>query len=167
MKANTLLEDLIRELLREIGKFGLCTAEYLQYKCAYDRLREFADKRGITTFCDELFMSYSQTLENRYRVGAIGRDRKRFLKRTLFLLRDYEVDGEVEWKKYVSNRQPHPVSPDLLFKHSRFIDHLRFLGRSQNTIESANNLVRQFLLFLEDNGYRTLDTATVDLVPLF
>lgn len=167
MKANVLLEDLIRELLQEIGKFGLCTAGYLQYKCAYDRLREFAHERGITTFCDELFMSYEQSLENRYMGGAIGRSRQRFLKRSLLLLRDYAVNGEVEWKMYVSNRQPYPVSPDLLFQHSRFIDHLRFLGRSKNTLESVNNLVRQFLLYFEDSGFRTLDTASVDLVPLF
>lgn len=167
MEANVLLEYLIRELLREIGKFGLCTAGYLQYKRAYDRLREFADERGVTTFCDELFMSYAQSLENRYMVGAIGRSRQRFLKRTLLLLRDYTVNREVKWKTYVFTRQLYPVYPDLLFQHSRFIDHLRFLGRSKNTIESANNSVRQFLLFLEDNNCRTLETATVDLVPLF
>lgn len=167
MKANLLLDDLTEELLWEIGKFGLCTAGYLQYRRAYDRLREFAADRNINAFCDELFMSYMQDIERRYKVDAIGRGRQRFLKRTMLLLRDYALNGAIEWKAYVSNQQPHPVSPELLIQHSRFIDHLRSLGRSKSTIESANNSVRQFLLFLEDSGSRTLETATVDMVPSF
>ena len=39
--------------------------------------------------------------------------------------------------------------------------------RTQNTIESSRNLVGQFLLLLENNGYDTLSEAPLDMVPSF
>lgn len=167
MKANLLLDDLIGKVLQEIWKFGLCTEGYRQYRRAYSRIKEFATKRNIDTFCEELFLSYLKDIKKRHKEGTIGQKRQRYLMRTLFLLRDCAANGAVEWKVYKTNHQSYPVSREFMLLHSRFIDHLRFLGRSKNTIESGRNSVRQFLLFLEDNGCCTLGTATVDMVPLF
>jgi len=47
------------------------------------------------------------------------------------------------------------------------MDNLHSLGKSENTIQSAKNLVRQFLLYLEDNGCSVLSMATPAMVPAF
>lgn len=167
MKENLLLEGLTEGVLQEIGKFGLCPASYRQYQCAYENLKAFAAEANIESFCDDLFARYSEDIEGRYSGGALGRCRRTYLLRTLSLLRDYALNGTIEWKTYNAQLQPHPVSEQFLLQHSRFIDNLRSLGRSEHTIQSGRNAVRQFLLFLEDNGCSTLEMATSEMVPLF
>ena len=83
------------------------------------------------------------------------------------LLQDYVRDEAIEWKIYVDNPKPMPTSQDFLLLYSRFIGNLEFYGRSKNTIESSKNLVRQFLLFLEDNGFITLSMTPPKMVPSF
>lgn len=167
MKANMALNDLISGVLQEINKFGLCSEGYQQYRRIYDRIREFATTRNIDSFCDELFSGYLQTVEGRYATGAIGRSRRTHLKRTLLMLRDYAENGTIEWKPYVFDQQCDPVCQELLLQQSMFIENLRTLGRSRNTIESSRNSVRQFLQYLEDKGCHTLTAATIDMVPMF
>ena len=167
MKANLLLEDLIEKVLQEIRKFGLSKEGFRQYRRAYDRIIEFASEQGIHSFCEALLISYVNSLEIRRENESIGRGRFAFLKRTMLLLRDYSISGALKWKVYVDNQQPVPVSRGLMNLHTEFIAHLQFEGKSKNTIVSARNIVRQFLLFLEDNGCCTLTAATAEMVPQF
>ena len=60
-----------------------------------------------------------------------------------------------------------PSSQEFLCLHSQYIDSLKSGGRSENTIESSRNLVRQFLLFLDDNGYSALAETPLEMVPSF
>ena len=167
MQANLLLKDLIEKVLRELSEFGLSTEVYRQYIRAYDRISEFASKQDTDTFSERLFISYLETIEDRRKKGGPGRARSTFLKRTMFLLKDYAQNGALEWKAYVAMQQPLPVSRELMNLHTNFINHLRSGGRSRNTIVSARNIAGQFLLFLEDSGCQTLVTAKAEIVPLF
>jgi len=47
------------------------------------------------------------------------------------------------------------------------MENLKFCDRSENTIQSSKNLVRQILLFLEDNGFVTFSMVTLNMVPSF
>lgn len=167
MKANLLLEDLTKRVLQEISKLGLCSELNCQYRRTYDRLKEFAAVRDMDSFSDGLVGSFLEDVEERYKADEIGKNRRNHLRRASLLLRDYVANEAIEWKHYVFQHQPNPASQEFLLLHSKFIDNLRFYGRSENTIQSCKNSVRQFLLFLEDNGCSTLSMATTDMVPSF
>ncbi len=167
MKAKFLLEELIENVLQEISTFGLSTEGYNQYRRTYDRIKEYASKLHIDVFCEKLLNSYRNTIEIRWKNGEIAQARFRFLKRTILLLEDYSENGTIKWKIYVNKQQPLPVSWKFKEVHTRFIEHLQSAGRSYNTIVSAKNITRQFLLFLEDCGCYTLTSAIPEMVPQF
>lgn len=167
MQANLLLEDLTKRVLQEIGKFGLGVATNRHYRQTYDRIKEFAAARDMDSFSDGLVGSFLEDVEERYKAGAISSSRRNHLRRASLLLKNYVGNEAIEWKPYVFKHQPNPASQEFLLLHSRFIDNLRFYGRSENTIQSCKNSVRQFLLFLEDHGCSTLSMATTDMVPSF
>lgn len=167
MHTNLLLENLIQGALQEIGKLGLCSELNCQYRRTYARLKIFAEKRNIDSYSSALIRSFLEDLEQKYIAGAIGSSRRTHLRRASLLLRDYVENEAIEWKTYVVNPKPMPTSQEFLLLYSRFIDNLTFYGRSENTIQSSRNLVRQFLLFLEDNGCSTLSMVSLNMVPSF
>ena len=143
MQANLLLEDLTKRVLKEISKLGLCSELNCQYIRTYDRLKEFAAARDMDSFSDGLVGSFLGDVEERYKAGAIGKGRRNHLRRASMLLRDYVVNEAIEWKHYVFKHQPNPASQEFLLLHSKFISNLRCYGRSENTIQSCKNSVRQ------------------------
>lgn len=167
MHTNLLLEELIPGVLHEIAKLELCSELNCQYRRIYNRLKNFAEKINIDSYSSALLESFLEDIEQKYVAGTIGRARRNHLRRASLLLRDYVETEVIEWKTYVVNIKPMPSSQDFLLLYSRFIDNLKFYDRSENTIQSARNLVRQFLLFLEDNGCSTLSMAPPAMVSLF
>ena len=167
MRTDMSLKNLIKEVLREISEFGLCSELNCQYRRVYDRLTEFAERNSMDSYSADLLECFLANIQRKHETGAIGRGRRNHIRRASLLLRDYVVNGEIQWKSYVSQSQPKPESQEFQFLHSRFIDHLRFYNRSENTIQSCKNSVRKFLLFLEHNGCSTLSMATRDMVPSF
>ena len=167
MHEITVLDDLTAHVLQEIGKFDLCSATVRRYKKTYDRLKEFAAARGERSFSSRLVGSFLQDIDDKYQTGQFGSIRRNHLKRAALLLRDYAANGAIEWKATSWRVQPMPTSRAFLLLHERFIANLRSSGRSANTIQSCKNIVRQFLLFLEDSGCSTLSMAAPEMVPAF
>jgi len=167
MHTNILLEKLIEGVLREISKLGLCSELNCQYRRIYNRFKNFAEKRNMDCFSPALIESFLADIEQKYMTGQFGRLRRNHLRRAALLLQDYVRDEVIEWKIYVDNPKPMPTSQEFLLLCSRFIDNLEFYGRSENTIQSSKNLVRQFLLFLEDSGCTSLLMTHPDMVPSF
>jgi integrase len=82
-------------------------------------------------------------------------------------LKDYLESGQIEWKVHGSADPPMPSSEEFRRLHKRYLENLRADGKSQNTLESGRNLIRQFLVFLDDSGCRTLYDAPPAMVPSF
>ncbi len=167
MHTNLLLPNLIRQVLKEIREIGLCSELNCQYRRTYDRLKEFAEKRNTDFYSVGLIGCFLDEIKRKYVTGAIGRNRRNHLRRASLLLKDYVENGQFEWKTYRDSTPQMPSTKDFLFSYSRFIDDIESRGWSKNTIQSSRNLVRQFLLFLEDNGCSTLSMVTPDMVPSF
>jgi site-specific recombinase XerD len=167
MQTDLLLNNLTESLLHEIGKFGLSCATNRYYQQACTRFKAFAAARGVSSFSEGLLEAFLGDIEEKYKTGAVCKSKRQFLRRTSLLLRDYAANEAIGWKPYVFKGQPVPKSHELLSLCSSFVDHLRFSGKSENTIQSAKNSVRQFLLFLEDGGCSTLSMATPAMVPPF
>ncbi len=167
MHTITVLDDLTARVLQEIGKFGLCSASIRHYKKTYDRLKEFAAAKGVHSFSVHLIDDFIQDIGERHQAGHFGDGRRSHLRRAALLLKDYASHGSIEWKATSWRVQPMPVSQRFLLLHEKFISNLQSCGKSANTIQSCKNAVRQFLLFLEDNGCSTLSMATAEMVPAF
>lgn len=167
MQANLLLDDLTKSVLWEIGKFGLSCATNRFYRQACNSFKAFATARDVNCFSESLVGEFLEDIEEKYKAGAVGNSRRKLLRRTSSLLRDYVANETIGWKQYVFKHQPMPASQEFLLLYSSFIDNLRLSGKSDNTIQSAKNSVRQLLLFLEDNGCSSLSMATPAMVPSF
>ncbi len=165
MHAKVTLEKQIEGLLQEIIKFELCPELMNQYRRAYNRLEEFAKTRKIDSY--SLIDSFLEDVDQRHIDGKIGRSRRNHLRRASLLLQDYIAKEVIEWRVYVGSPKPMPKSQEFLHLYSRFIDNLKFQSKSENTIQSSRNLVRQFLLFLENNGYMMLSMTPPEMVPSF
>ena len=167
MHTNLLWDDLVENVLQEIGKFGLDPATINHYRQTYKRLKEYAAARNVERYCDGLIRSFLQDKENQHKAGTIGRSRHAHLRRASLILREYVANGAIRWAIYTCERHPMPKSRELLLLHESFMDYLKVTNKSANTIQSCTNSVRQLLLFLEDHGCTTLALASVALVPAF
>ncbi len=164
---QTNLQDLAERTLQEIGKFGLCSELNRQYRRIYERLKDFAASRNVDFYSTQLLECFLAEIEQRYKSGVIGHCRRNHLRRASLLLRDYAENGKLEWNANREISRPMPSSQEFLCLYSQYIESLKSGGRSKNTIESARNLVRQFLLFLDDNGFSALSETPLETVPSF
>jgi len=167
MQENLGLANLIEGTLQQISTLGLCSELIRQHRRTYDRLKEFAKNRNTDFYSADLLGRFLADIEHRYDTGAIGHSRRNHLRRASLLLKDYAENGTVEWKPYGGVSQPMPSSQEFLSLYSHYLFSLKSYGRSENTIQSSRNLVRQFLLFLNDNGYGALSETPLHMVPSF
>jgi hypothetical protein len=167
MQANPRLSDLMDRALKEIDKLGLCSELNDQYRRIYNRLKEFAKNRDTDSYSGNLLDSFLSDVEHRYKTKEFGRARRNALRRASLLLRDYVASERVEWRTYHEKTKPMPSSEEFLHLYSVHIDRLKSEGRSENTIQASRNMLRQFLLFLDDNGYGTLSETPLKMVPSF
>lgn len=167
MHDSLLLDDLIKSVLQEIGKFALGSATLVNYRRAYGRLRKFAAERKSNFFSDRLINSFLGDIEDRHRTGAIGRCRRDHLRRASLLLREYAETQSLSWKPYTFQVHPMPASEEFLGLYKSFVDNLQSCNRSRNTVQSCAYTARQFLLFLENHGCRSLALASTAMVPTF
>ena len=167
MGTSLQLSSLTEGVLREIGEFGLCPELNHQYRRIYDRIGRFAASRNLRSYSADLVEGFLAEVEHRHEKGAIGPQRRSHLRRAALLLRDFAETGVLEWKTYGGIPRSTPSSPALLRSYSHYMGSLEAHGRCPNTIASSRNLVRQFLLFLENNGYTALSEAPAEVVPSF
>jgi integrase len=167
MQSDTQLSDLVERTLLEIGKLGLCPELNRQYRRIYGRLKAFARGRNVEHGVPDLLRRFLQDTERRYRAGTIGRSRRNHLKRAALLLKDCLESGQIEWKVHGDADPPMPSSEEFRRLHVRYLDNLRTEGKSQNTIDSGRNIIRQFLVFLDDGGCRALRDAPLTMMPAF
>ena len=167
MQGDLLLSDIIDRALQEISKLGLCSELNCQYRRVYDRLKDFAKNRNTDCYSAHLLDCFLAHIEQRYKTGAIGHSRRNHLRRASLLLRDCVENERVEWKVYRDNSKPMPSSQEFLRLYSQYLGRLKSDGRSENTIQSSRNLLRQFFVFLDDNGCGTLSETPLEMVPSF
>jgi len=166
MQSHPRLSDLVERTLQEIGKLGVCLELNRQYARIYERLKAFAKSRNAECYSADLRCFLADT-EQRYRTGVIGRSRRNHLRRAALILRDCLESGRIEWKVYGEAARPMPSAEEFLRLYAQYLDSLKSEGRSENTIESARNLIRQFLVFLDDSGCHRLSETPPTTVPAF
>lgn len=167
MQSDPQLSDLVERTLQEIGKLGLCPELNRQYRRIYERLKVFARGRNVEYYSADLLHHFLEDTERRYQAGLIGRSRRNHLRRAALLLKDCLESGRIEWKVHGGAAPPMPSSEEFLRLYARYLDSLRAEGKSPNTIESGRNMIRQFLVFLDDSGCQTLGETPLTMMPSF
>lgn len=167
MELHPLLSDLVEKTLQEIGKLGLCTELNRQYRRLYERLKAFAKEKNEECCCPELLRSFLADTDQRYRGGVIGHSRRIHIRRAILQLKDYLESGRIEWRMYKETTSPMPSSEQFLCLYTQYFDGLQSSGRSKSTIDRARTLIRQFLVFLDDNCCRSLSETPPTMLPAF
>ena len=167
MDSHPPLSDLIERTLQEISKLGLCSELNNKYRRIYKRLKAFAKNRNQACYSAELLRCFFDEAEQRYRAGIIGRARRNLLKRAALLLEDCLQSGRIEWRVHKENTRPMPASEEFLRLYAQYLDNRKSAEWSKNTMESARRLIRQFLVFLDDNGCRSLSETSARMLPSF
>ena len=169
METNSLLSsDLFQGVLERLPELGLCNGSILQYARAYGRIKCFFGKEKLSSYTETMHERFMEHVEECYRMERFGRARRNHLRRTAFILRDYAASGTVAWPKVVGLAVTRgPEAEEFLLLYSEFLGDLRQRGKSSNTIQSSRNIIRQFLMFLENSGYHNLYTVPPAAVPLF
>jgi integrase len=167
MQSDLRLPGLIEGVLHEIGSWGLCLELNRQYRRIYAKLTRFTGRRSTGCYSAELLADFLADVERRFATGGIGHGRRNHLRRASLLLRDYVENGSLRWHVYQRTSRPMPSSEEFLRRYEHYIDSLRSTGRSRNTIAGVKNIVRQFFLFLEDGGYKSLAETPRPMVPSF
>ena len=167
MHTNQSLDKLISGVLQEIGKLGLCLESNHQYRRMYDRFKKFADQMNMDCYSTDIIDAFLENITQRFKTKAIGKARRNHIRRATFLLKEFAETNVIKWKIYKIGSLSMPSSHNFVLLYMQFIDDLKFRDKSENTIQTARNLIRQFLLFLEDNGCSTLSMVIPDLIPSF
>jgi hypothetical protein len=167
MEPHPPLSDLVEKALQAIGKLGLCSRLNRQYRRAYERLKAFAKKKNEECCSPDLLSFFLADTEQQYRGGVISRSIRNHLRRAALLLKEYLESGRIEWRVHKETTSPMPSSEQFLYLYTQYFNSLQSSGRSKNTIHTARSLIRQFLVFLDDNSCRSLSETPPTMVPAF
>ena len=160
--------DLVHGVLERLPELRLCTGTISQYERAYGRIKHFFGTEKLSSYSETMHERFIKHVEECYQIGQYGRSRRNHLRRTAFILRSYAASGTVTWPTAVGLPVPRgPEADEFVLLYSGFLGDLRQRGKSSNTIQSSKNIIRQFLMFLENSGYRELSMVPPAATPLF
>jgi len=167
MTRNPSLSDLSDGVLQKIAEFGVCHELNRQYERIYAGVKRFAARTEPDVYSPELVGRLLADVAHRYEDGAIGSSRRNHLRRAILLLREYAESGTLVWKVHRERDRAVPTSLAFQRLFSQYLDSRTSEAWSKNTIQSARNLIGQFLVFLENSGVEDLQQANPQVVPLF
>ena len=163
------LKQIISFSLEAVGSFGNKESVKRFYRQAYNRLIQCFSKQNRTMFsvqlADDFVKECKQQLEN----GICCTTRFKYTRRAVQLLKDYYYTGNIVWKQYsFVKKKITPTNPAFFKLQEAYIGYLSELGWKRNSIESADNHSRQFLVFIEAKGHRSVaEIEPIDVSQFF
>ena len=163
------LKKIISIAMEAVASFGNKESVIRFYRQAYNRLIQYFSARNRAMFsvqlADEFIKECKQQLEN----GICCTTRFKYTRRAVQLLKDYYYTGIIVWKQYsFTKKKIAPINPAFVKLQEDYIGYLVELGWKRNSIESADNHSRQFLVFIEGKGRRSIaETEPIDVSQFF
>ncbi len=151
------LQELISKVLLEMERIGYCQKYVQQVRCAFKALKALADKMGIDTLDDELVEAFVGDFFH-FRTGEYSESRFKQRNLVVRMLRTYQETRALDYPP----RRRLPIlsaltAPQFFELHSSFAQYLQeAIGLKKNTIDGYKRFVHHFLLYCEENGYRTV-----------
>ncbi len=151
------LKKIISIAMEAVASFGNKESVIRFYRQAYNRIIQYFSAWNRTMFsvqlADDFVKECKQQLEN----GICCTTRFKYTRRAVQLLKDYYYTGNIVWKQYsFTKKKIAPTNPAFVKLQEDYIGYLVDLGWKRNSIESADNHSRQFLVFIEGKGRRSV-----------
>ena len=151
------LKKIISIAMEAVASFGNKESVICFYRQAYNRIIQYFSAWNRTMFsvqlADDFVKECKQQLEN----GICCTTRFKYTRRAVQLLKDYYYTGNIVWKQYsFTKKKIAPTNPAFVKLQEDYIGYLVDLGWKRNSIESADNHSRQFLVFIEGKGRRSV-----------
>lgn len=163
------LKKIISIAMEAVASFGNKESVTRYYRQAYNRLIQYFSARNRTRFSvqlpDDFVKECKQQLEN----GICCTGRFKYTRRAVQLLKDYYYAGNIVWKQYsFAKKKIAPTNPAFVKLQEDYIGYLVDRGWKRNSIESADNHSRQFLIFIEAKGRRSVaEVEPIDVSQFF
>jgi len=163
------LKEIIGIGMEAVASFGNKESVIRFYRQACNRLIQYLSARNKTMFsvqlADDFVKECKQQLEN----GSCCVSRFKYTRRAVQLLKDYYYTGNIVWKPYsFAKKKIAPTNAAFVKLQEDYIGHLVELGWKRNSIESADNHSRQFLVFIEAKRRRSIaEIEPIDVSQFF
>jgi len=153
--------DTVLDFIRELE---LSDSTWDDYKTRLQTIHLYCEKKGISLFSHKEAQTFTDVQMARQERGQISARHFRRLRRAAFLLADCTQGKQLYWKRI--------IFPDKAIgeRFSRILtEYGDYLSPSlaQSTIGGVVSMIRQFLLFLEEDGLHSIDQLTETHVKLF
>ncbi len=155
------LKKIITIALEALVSFGLKEQVLRNYRGIYNRLSLFYASQNRTIYSVQLSETFAEKYKQRYEDGLCCKTYYGLNRRAVQILKDYYYNETIVWKVYsFSTKKILPTMPVFIKLQGAYVEYLASLGWKQSTIDSADFHTRDFLLFIEQQGYKTLTNIT-------
>ena len=163
------LTKIISISMEAVASFGIKESVTRFYRQAYNRLIQYFSARNRTMFSVQLADDFVKECKQQFENGFCGTSRFKYTRRAVQLLKDYYYTGNIVWKPYsFTKKRIAPTNPVFVKLQEDYIDNLVKLGWKRNSIESAQNHSRQFFVFIEAKGRRSVaEIEPIDVSQFF
>jgi hypothetical protein len=150
------LKKIISIAMKAVASFGIKESVLRHYRQVYDKLSRYFLEQSRMMYSVQLAESFVKECKQQLENGICSLGRFKQTRRAVQLLKDYYYTGSIVWKQYSYGKKKAPENPAFVKLQENYISYLVNLGWKQNSIESADNYSRQFLLFIEGKGRRSV-----------
>jgi integrase len=150
------LKKIISIAMKAVASFGIKESVLRHYRQVYDKLSRYFLEQSRMMYSVQLAESFVKECKQQLENGICSLGRFKQTRRAVQLLKDYYYTGSIVWKQYSYGKKKAPENPAFVKLQENYISYLVNLGWKRNSIESADNYSRQFLLFIEGKGRRSV-----------
>jgi len=163
------LQKIISTAMEAVASFGNKESVLRHYRQAYDKLSRYFSAQNRTIFSIRLADEFVKECKQQFENGICCAIRFKYTRRGVQLLKDYYYTGNIVWKQYsFAKKKIAPTNPAFVKLQQDYIGYLVELGWKRNSIESADNHSRQFLVFIEAKGHRSVaEIEPIDVSKFF
>ncbi|MCW3988069.1 MAG: tyrosine-type recombinase/integrase [Candidatus Bathyarchaeota archaeon] len=163
------LRKIINIAMEAVASFGNKESVTRFYRQTYNRLIQYFSARNRTIFSVQLADDFVKECKQQLEKGICSICRFKYTRRAAQLLKDYYYTGNIVWKPYsFAKKRIAPTNPVFVKLQEDYIGYLVELGWKRNSIESADNHSRQFLVFIEAKERRSIaEIEPIDVSEFF
>jgi len=162
------LQRIISISMKAVASFGIKKSVLRYYRQAYDRLSQYFSTQKKTMFSVQLAEDFVKECKQQLESGICCPGRFKQTRRAVQLLKDYYYTGTIVWKQYSFTPKKAPENHVFVILQENYISYLVNLGWKPNSIDSADNHSRQFLIFIEGKGRRSIaEVKPIDVSQFF
>lgn len=154
MKNEKTLEDLIDVIILEMKSANYNSSTIELFKRIFKRLKKLASTKSVENYNSELGSAFIE--DNSYSGTSIYCHTRYCLHyRCIQFLESYLLDGKVDWTPHWEQKEFKLLTKEFNEALADFWELMKVNGLKHNTVDGYRRIVRYFLRYLEDKGYKS------------